>query len=69
MWIAPAQGAFVVLVGFTDVEHDRAVGDVGCSGLGVDLADLGLGGGEQVAERCHAESLPLGQDSALRRRP
>ena len=52
------QGALFVLVGFAHVEHDRSGGDPLGGGAGVDLDDLGLGGGEEVTERCHAETLP-----------
>ena len=50
--------ALLVLVGFTDVEHDRAGSDVRRGTLGIDLADLGFRSGEQVTERCHPERLP-----------
>ena len=48
------EGAGVVLVGLADVEHGGAVGDQRGRTRGVDLADLRLGGGEQISERGHA---------------
>ena len=53
MWIAPVEGALLVLVGFAHVEHDVPGGDVVGGGCGGDLEDLGSGGRQQVTERCH----------------
>ena len=53
MWTAPGQGALVVLVGLADVEHDGAGGDALGGAGGVDLADLGLGGRQQLPEAGH----------------
>ena len=47
-------GALLVLVGLADVEHDARRPATGRIGLGgVDLVDLGLGGGEQLTEGGH----------------
>ena len=45
--------AFVVFVGLTHVEHGGAIGDERGGALGVDFDDLGLGGRQQITERCH----------------
>src|SRR4029077_9539398 len=46
-------GPLLVLVRLADVEDQRAPIDLGGSTGGVDLGDLGLGGGEEVAEGGH----------------
>jgi hypothetical protein len=49
------QGTLLVLIGLADVEHDggRVGGQSGLGAGGVDLADRGLGGGQQVTEGGH----------------
>ena len=45
--------AFLIFVGFTNVEHGVPGGDVLGSGFGRDLGDLGLSSSQQVTKRCH----------------
>ncbi len=52
------QGALLVLVGLSHVEHHGAVADGIFGGAGVDLADADLGLVEQIAVAGHSESLP-----------
>ena len=64
MCIAPGIGALLVLVGLADVEHDgaRAARRSSSACGGVDLADLALGLGEELAERSawQGKALPIG---------